>query len=110
MGNVLRMLQQVPTEEEVAQLIETINPKKSDSQQNQQQQKSDPKKADPKKDKSGKENAEEVVETIDFFKYMLALGLFLRDPQEIASEVKKGKFCKQQYCLYWVCLILDIIK
>lgn len=92
LGNVLRMLQQVPTEEEIVQLIETVNPKKADSQQQQQQQqqKADPKKADPKKDKSGKENPEEVVETIDFFKYMLALGLFLRDPQEIASEVKKA--------------------
>jgi Ca2+-binding EF-hand superfamily protein len=77
-------LQQVPTEEELAQLIETVNPKKGDSQQ-----KAD-KKTDKKADKSGKDNPEEIVETIDFFKYMLALGLFLRDPSEIAVEVKKA--------------------
>lgn len=85
MGNVLRMLQQVPTEDEIAQLIETINPKKAESQQEKKVEK----KPD-KKDKSGKDNPEEVVETIDFFKYMLALGLYLRDPAEIAIEVKKA--------------------
>jgi len=86
LGNVLRHLQQVPTEEELAQLIETVNPKKGDSQKKAQAQE----KTDKKADKNGKENADEVVETIDFFKYMLALGLFLRDPSEIALEVKKA--------------------
>ena len=31
-----------------------------------------------------------MVETIDFFKFLLALGLYIRDPLEIADEVKKA--------------------
>lgn len=78
------MLQQVPTEEELTQLIDTVNPKKAENQDKKNEKKND------KKDKSGKDNPEEVIETIDFFKYMLALGLYLRDPSEIALEVKKA--------------------
>lgn len=87
LGTVLRMLQQLPTEEEVAKLIETVNPKKNE------QKKSEPKKTDKKVDpKSSKANIEEEeeVEKIDFFKYLLALGLYVRDPTEIADEVKKA--------------------
>lgn len=39
MGTVLRMLQQVPTDNEVAQLIETINPKKPDQEKKQAEKK-----------------------------------------------------------------------
>ncbi|RNA11955.1 calmodulin [Brachionus plicatilis] len=87
LGPVLRMLQQLPTEEEIAKLIETVNPKKSNEKKSEP--KKSEKKADPKSSKANMEEAEEV-EKIDFFKYLLALGLYVRDPSEIADEVKKA--------------------
>ncbi|CAF0782702.1 unnamed protein product [Brachionus calyciflorus] len=103
LGNVLRMLQQLPTESEISQLIETVNPKKP---QPAQEKKAETKKTDKKSDsKNSKAPAEEVeeVEKIDFFKYLLALGLYVRDPHEIADEVKKAFQIldrnKQQYIM-----------
>lgn len=92
LATVLRMLQQLPTDEEVAKLIETVNPKKNEEKKSEPK-KSEAKKNDKKSDsKSSKANMEETEdeEKIDFFKYMLALGIYVRDPYEIADEVKKA--------------------
>lgn len=50
------------------------------------------KKPDKKSDgKSSKiEGEAEEVETIDFYKYLTALGLYIRDPTEIAEDIKKA--------------------
>ena len=86
MGMVLNMLQQLPTEAEVVQLIETVNPKKPENQEKKSEK---PKSG--KGEKGAKDKApEEVVETIDFYKFLLALALYLRDPAEIAEEIKKS--------------------
>ncbi len=84
LGTVLRILQQVPTDNEVEQLLETVNPKKDEA--SKKASKASQAKSDAKASKEG----EEPVETIDFFKFLLALGLFIRDPTEIAEEVKKA--------------------
>lgn len=106
LGTVLRILQQVPTENEVSkaylydhiktgnqqllinfkieQLLETVNPK------NVETSKKASKTSQSKADAKGSKEGEEPVETIDFFKFLLALGLYIRDPQEIAEEVKKA--------------------
>ncbi len=84
LGTVLRILQQVPTDNEIEQLLETVNPKKDET--NKKASKASQGKSEGKASKEG----EEPVETIDFFKFLLALGLYIRDPSEIAEEVKKA--------------------
>lgn len=85
LGTVLRILQQIPTDNELAILIETINPKKPENAEKKEEKKPD------KKDKKGKDGKDkEEIETIDFFKFMLALGLYMRDPVEIANDIKKA--------------------
>ena len=69
---------------QIEQLLETVNPKNVDNGKK-------PSKASQAKTESkGSKGEEEVVEYIDFFKYMLALGLYIRDPIEIADEVKQA--------------------
>lgn len=82
LGTCLRILGQVPTDNEVEQLLETVNPKKDDAKKNSKQSTTKP---DAKASKTGEE---EEVPVIDFFKFLLALGLYIRDPSEIADEVK----------------------
>ncbi len=75
LGNVLRVLQQMPTEEDLVKLLEIINPKKSE------QEKAKEKKNDKKKDDKAKgENSEETPEEekIDFFKFLHGLALYFR--------------------------------
>ena len=70
----------------VDQLLETINPKKDEVAK--KSSKTSQNKPDAKNSKSG--DGEEEVPVIDFFKFLLALGLYIRDPAEIADEVKKA--------------------
>jgi Ca2+-binding EF-hand superfamily protein len=92
LGTALRILQQLPTDNEVAQLIETINPKKPEGEKKAASAAAR-KSAPPKKNsKGGAASAaageEEQVETIDFYKFLLGLGLYMRNPLEIADEIK----------------------
>ena len=84
-----KLNQKVPTDNEVEQLLETVNPKKDDAK-SKTDKKASQAKSDAKGSKGDKENADEVVEMIDFFKFLLALGLYIRDPSEIADEVKRA--------------------
>jgi hypothetical protein len=74
----------VPTEHEVEQLLETVNPKRDEAKKNSKQSQGKP------EAKGSKPGEEEEVPVIDFFKFLLAIGLYIRDPSEIAEEVKKA--------------------
>lgn len=105
LGTALRILQQMPTDNEVNQLVATINPKKPEGQQNEAEKK---KKASlgarkstaaassaKKGGSSGGGNSSKdpnapEEETIDFYKFLLGLGLYLRNPAEIADEIKQA--------------------
>ena len=90
MGTCLRILQQIPTDNEVAILIEKINPKKPEGEK--KAEKKPEKKADKNaKGKGGGEagaEGEEEVEKIDFYKFILGLAIYMKDPVEIADEIK----------------------
>jgi Ca2+-binding EF-hand superfamily protein len=58
LGTMMRMLQQIPTDNEVNQLADDINPEKK--------------------------------ENISFYQFVKAMSLIMRDPEEIADEVKKA--------------------
>ena len=58
LGTMMRMLQQIPTDNEVNQLADDINPEKK--------------------------------ENISFYQFIKAMSLSMRDPEEIANEVKKA--------------------
>ena len=58
LGTALRILRQLPTENEVNQLADTINPEKK--------------------------------ENIDFYQFLKGVGMIMRDPLEIAEEIKKA--------------------
>jgi Ca2+-binding EF-hand superfamily protein len=110
LGTALRILQQLPTENELNQLIEVINPKKPEGSPDEKDKKRKSAKksaassakgksggksgkndAKKKGGKDGKEGGEEEeVITIDFYKFLLALALYMRDPNEIADEIKKA--------------------
>ena len=92
MGTCLRILQQIPTDNEVALLVEKINPKKPEKPQDKEGgggEKKPEKKAaaSDKKAKDGKE-PEIEEEKIDFYKFILGLGIYMKDPVEIADEIK----------------------
>lgn len=98
LGTALRILQQLPTDNEVLQLIETINPKKPEKEGQEGKSGTEKKAVSARKsttpggkkagaDGKGAED-KEVEETIDFYKFLLALGLYLRSPLEIADEIK----------------------
>ena len=98
LGTTLRILQQMPTDNEVQLLIDTINPKKPTSESPDKEKKPEKKpekKADKKPagkgGKGGKGGAEgEEEEKINFFQFMHALALYMRDPNEIADEIKQA--------------------
>ena len=58
LGTMMRMLQQIPTDNEVNQLADDINPEKK--------------------------------ENISFYQFIKAMSLIMRDPEDIAEEVKKA--------------------
>jgi Ca2+-binding EF-hand superfamily protein len=112
LGTALRILQQLPTENELNQLIEVVNPKKPEGEGAKEKKKSakgnksagksanggkkgKEGKKGGKKGKGGKEGGggdedEPEVIMIDFFKFLHALALYMRDPNEIADEIKKA--------------------
>ena len=94
LGTALRILQQLPTENEIQQLVGIINPKKADGQ-NENTEKKKPPAARKSAPTSGKksattEPAQPEEEKIDFYKFLMGLGIYLRNPAEIAEEIKQA--------------------
>ena len=58
LGTMLRILRQIPTDNEINQLADDINPEKK--------------------------------ETINFYQFIKAIAIIMRDPEEIADEIKKA--------------------
>lgn len=98
LGTALRILQQLPTDNEVEQLLATINPKKPEGQGDSSGEKKKKSSVAPSRKSvpsSGKkstsnEPAQPEEEKIDFYKFLLGLGLYLRNPAEIAEEIKQA--------------------
>jgi calmodulin len=98
LGTALRILQQLPTENEVAQLISVICPKKPEGQgeggekkkQSTPAKKSGPTSGKSGGKKSGGDPAQPEEEKIDLYKFFMAIGLYLRNPAEIADEIKQA--------------------
>ena len=68
-------------------LIETVNPKKPENAEKKDEKKPD-KKADKKQDNKDPNAVQE--ETIDFFKFLHALALYVKDPYEIFKDIKES--------------------
>lgn len=102
LGTALRILQQLPTENEIQQLVAVINPKKPEGEGGSGEKKKQSLGAKKSASTSGKKSSaaagagagaaaaggEVEEEKIDFYKYLLGLGMYLRNPAEIAEEIK----------------------
>lgn len=99
----MRILQQLPTDNEIAQLIEVVNPKKPEDEEKKKEKKKSAKGGkkpagasgksggkSAKGDKKGGGEEEEEIITINFFQFMHAMALYMRDPNEIAEEIKQA--------------------
>jgi Ca2+-binding EF-hand superfamily protein len=90
LGTILRILQQIPTDNQVNQLIEIVNPKKPENESEANEKAKENKSAKKKPKASIKDQTRPEEEFLDFYKFINALGLFIRDPNEIVDEVKKA--------------------
>jgi Ca2+-binding EF-hand superfamily protein len=107
LGTALRILQQLPTENELNQLTEVVSPKKPEGEGSKDEKKKKSAKGAKSAGKSakggkgkggkggkgGKEGGDEEepeVIMLSFFQFLHALALYMRDPNEIADEIKKA--------------------